>query len=462
MKIQTKVIATLVGITISFFILNACKKHENLMESRGMAENITNSVRGRITDINNEPINKAVVSDGQATTTTDINGEFTLKNIQTHDGRAFITAIKADYFNGSRVFFCNGNSINNVLIKLIPKVASGNFASSTGGSINVWGGGVVFIGAGSVVKATSGSAYKGNVSVSTFYLNPTDHRFNEYMPGELLGITINNEERLLQSFGMLSIEMNDENGEKLQLAPGKSASISLPIPPNLQTMAPENIPLWYFDEQKGIWKEEGLAIKKGSAYTGTVTHFSFWNCDLPAKYVKLTATFNKQKGVPLINYLVSVTSAIYGTRKCYTDNQGSVSGLIPANETLILSLYDQCNQIIYTTNIGPFSADIDLGTITVTQSGTQTYITVSGNVVTCNNVAVTNGYIQVHNGGNYFSAPLIDGNFTITFPVCPWINTPVTLVAIDKSNSLQSELQVINGTNGNQDIGQITACTDLR
>jgi hypothetical protein len=35
--------------------------------------------------------------------------------------------------------------------------------------------------------------------------------------------------------------------------------------------------LWSFDEAKGLWKEEGQAIKTGSNYVGDVSHFSFWN-----------------------------------------------------------------------------------------------------------------------------------------------------------------------------------------
>jgi hypothetical protein len=280
------------------------------------------------------------------------------------------------------------------------------------------------------------------------------------MPGDLLGITINNEERILQSFGMLSIEMNDAAGEKLQLAPGKTATIHLPIPPNLQAKAPATIPLWYFDENKGLWKEEGSANKTGNNYTGTVSHFSFWNCDLPANYVKLTVTFKNQKGIPLANHLVTIISNEYGARSGYTDSEGTVSGLIPVNETLVLKVYNLCREIIYTSTIGSFSADVDLGTIIINALNNQIYFTVSGNVVTCNNTAVTKGFVLVNNGFNYINAPLVNGGFVITFPVCIGTNNPVTLFAIDEANSQQSNIQIININNEYQNIGQITACID--
>jgi len=450
-------------IILSLVILMSCDKTESSFtfpEFRNNSLNV-NAVTGQITDLNNKPISNAIVSLGSLSTTTDMVGCYILKNIQLNNNTGFISVTKPGYFTGSRTFFSNRISTKFVNIKLIPKTVSGTFAASTGGTVIVWGGGTVFIGAGCIVNATTGSPYDGVVSVSTFYLNPADYRFNEYMPGDLFGINSNDEERILQSFGMLSLEMNDASGDKLQLAPGKTATIHLPIPTNLQANAPAVIPLWYFDENNGLWKEEGSAARNGNNYTGTVSHFSFWNCDLPAKYVNFSVTFKKQKGVPLANCLVTITSNVYGTRSGYTDSEGTVRGLIPANETLQLVVYDQCREVIFSGTIGPFSSDVNLGTIIINAPNNQTNFTVSGNVVTCNNTPVTKGYVLVNNGLHYFNAPLVNGSFVITFPVCVGSNHRITLMAIDEVNSQQSDIQIININNGNQNIGQITACIDL-
>ncbi|TMI80101.1 MAG: hypothetical protein E6H10_14335, partial [Bacteroidetes bacterium] len=137
----------------------------------------------------------------------------------------------------------------------------------------------------------TGAAYTGDVSVSTFYLNPADVDFNNYMPGNLVGLNSGNQQKILQSFGMTSIEMNNAAGEKLQLASGKTAIITLPIPSAMQATAPATIPLWYVDETKGIWKQEGTANKQGSNYTGTVAHFSFWTAGQLLQDIRLDATF---------------------------------------------------------------------------------------------------------------------------------------------------------------------------
>ena len=65
--------------------------------------------------------------------------------------------------------------------------------------------------------------------------------------------------------------MTDASGNKLQLAPGNKATITLPTA--LQGKAPSAVPLWYFDAAKGAWKQDGIAEKQGSNYISTVSHF---------------------------------------------------------------------------------------------------------------------------------------------------------------------------------------------
>ncbi len=439
-------------------IFGGCKKSDTYFRDTGMKYTPQRTITGRITDLNDQPLPDAMVSLGNKSATTNIHGLYTIKYSQFNTDRLKLTVTRPGYFKGSKTFFANSNSTNYLNIKLIPKTVTGTFAASSGGVIRIPGFVTILIDAGSVINEETGDPYDGNVTVSAFYLDPADPMINDYMPGDLLGITINNEKRILQSFGMLSVEMNDGTGERLQLASGKKAVIRLSIPADFQLRAPDTIPLWYFDEINGWWKEEGFATREGNNYTGAVSHFSFWNCDLPAKYVNLCLALADLKRRGLANYYVSISSDAYGTRGGYTGSEGTICGLIPASEAVILTVYDQCHEIVYSDNIGPFNADVDLGTIVITGPGSQINITVSGNVVTCNNSPVKEGYVIVNNGISYFTAPVTDGNFEISFPVCPQLNNPVTLFAIDEINLMQSAGLTININSGNQDIGQLTAC----
>jgi hypothetical protein len=46
-------------------------------------------------------------------------------------------------------------------------------------------------------------------------------------------------------------------GEKVELAEGLPATLTFAVPASMKDQAPATIPLWYFDEDEGIWKEEG-------------------------------------------------------------------------------------------------------------------------------------------------------------------------------------------------------------
>jgi len=94
----------------------------------------------------------------------------------------------------------------------------------------------------------------------------------------------------LISFGMLSIEF-EQGGQKLQLAPGKTAVISmdLPITQDIQGRdihVGDTIPLWHFNETRGVWEREGDGVVVASETSSTglgvraeVSHFSAWNWD---------------------------------------------------------------------------------------------------------------------------------------------------------------------------------------
>jgi hypothetical protein len=323
------------------------------------------SVAGVITDLSNNPVNNATVIGGTATTTTDANGKFTLTNVQFTADTVLVNVTKDGFFQGSKSFVSTTNTVNNAKIQLISKPAPSSITASSGGDVAISGGGSVnFI--GGFVNASNGNAYTGNVSVSTIYLNSTDPNFSASVPGNLKGVSVTNQQGVLQSFGVLAVELNDASGNKLQLAQGKTATITLPIPAALLGNAPVSIPLWYFDDVKGWWKEEGTATKQGNNYVGVVKHFSFWNVGDISGTVTLTASFTDSiSGAAFANKLVSIIRLDSTTTSENTDITGTVSGLVPVNEMLIMRVFGDCGAMVYSSLIGPFSKDTVLDNIKI-------------------------------------------------------------------------------------------------
>ena len=263
-----KIAALILSLIVVFF---ACKKdtQSNSGNSSGKG-----SVKGNITDLNNSPVSNATVSSGMVTATTDANGNFTLNDVQFNSDTVVVLVIKNGFFEGAKKFISGNHTVTNATIKLIQKTVSGTFAATSGGNITMSGGGSINFNPG-FVTASNGNPFTGSVSVSAFHLDPSDPNFSAYVSGDLKAAGANNPQGSLQSFGVVIVELNDASGNKLQLAPGMKATITLPT--TLQGKAPSSVPLWYFDAAKGAWKQEGIAEKLGSDYVSTVSHFSSWN-----------------------------------------------------------------------------------------------------------------------------------------------------------------------------------------
>ena len=422
-------------------------------------QTITTSISGRVIDQNKIPLSGVQAEAGGRTGVSDINGNFTVANFSTKSDLAFVKVTLPGYFTGIRTISPSANATNNVEIILIKKVVIGNFASATGGAVPIPSGGNINFPANSLINAATNTAYNGNVQLSAFFINPTAADFRTILPGDLRGLNSAGKVVGLQSFGMMAVELNGASGEKLQLATGKQASITFPIPASLNGQSPSTIPLWYMDETTGLWKEEGSAQKQGSNYVGSVSHFSFWNCDSPYPTVNFSATLQDQQNRVLSGARVVLKTSTGIGAYGMADADGKVQGLIPANEPLKMIVTTRCGSD--STNIGPFSKDANLGVVHVNASEPAVAVNFSGTVSNCTGSAVTNGVVNILMEGINYRANVSNGTFTYTAYRCD--NSPVTaqLLAFDLGAGKQSNPTNINVTSGTTNAGQITACNTL-
>jgi PKD repeat protein len=148
-----------------------------------------------------------------------------------------------------------------------------------------------------------GSAAEGDVTVS---LTPVDVAFDAAaFPGSFTGYRTDGAGGVLLSYGVAEFHF-EQDGESLQLAPGKQATIEIPVYTSGASVGDE-IPLWSVDEQSGTWVEEGTgtivesdASPTGLAYRAGIGHLSWWNCD----------DFDEEKKRDGHCYILDCTSAI--------------------------------------------------------------------------------------------------------------------------------------------------------
>nr|AUN35684.1 RTX toxin-related Ca2+-binding protein [uncultured bacterium] len=394
---------------------------------------VTGRISGIVVDENNAPVQNAEVIFGGTTYTTDTKGFFHINNVVLDKYVTTVTVNKAGYFKAVRAFSAT-DSRNYLSIKLIPKTLAGTFDAAGGGTASLANGSTLaFPGYSIVIKGTS-TAYNGTVNVYASYIDPTASDFGPNIPGSMMGQDAEHM-FVLQSTGMIAVDLESTSGQALQLATGKTAHMKLPIPSSLLSKATATIDTWSLDD-RGIWIKEGTATKNGNFYETEVTHFSFWNYDAPVNAVYLTIHVQDQNGNPLPNSWVELTipnsTTWWATTYGITDSSGTASGLVPSNQGLEMTISPNvysCNSPIATQNIGPFSSDTTINvTITLT---TGSYTVINGTVNGCNGQPLDSGVVMIY-GGNYntYTASIANGTYTITIPSCSSMSS-VYVVATD-------------------------------
>jgi hypothetical protein len=432
------------------------------VETPDLSTRINSSVSGFVTDENNLAVKDAEVKFGSSITTTDKFGFFEIKNVAVIKTAAVVTVKKPGYFNAIKTYSATEGKAAFCRIKLLPKTIAGTVEAATGGTVAMANGMKVTLPADAVVTTTGGAAYSGQVSIALQWLNPVADDLYQTMPGDLRGLNSDGALKLLETYGMAAVELTGSGGQALQVAPGKKATLEFPLPAAILGKAPASIPLWYFDEAIGLWKEEGSAVKTGNTYAGQVSHFSYWNCDIPLQAsVKFDVTVKDANGQPLPNAHVSVkyASGAYTGAHGLTDNSGYVSGRVPANANLVFEVYTDksCNgSPVFTTAVSTTTADFSLGVITI---GANYSATISGILKDCNNAVVTDGYVVALIGYNYYKAEVkADGSFNLNVLVCGGTSVPVNLIAVDNATQQQSNVMNIVVNSGNNPMGTIAAC----
>jgi hypothetical protein len=234
------------------------------------------NLTGLVNDLSGNPLSGVRVTTGSLNATTDSKGEFSFQQAGFVDNRAIIKYEKNGYFTLIR----SGVKVNEMYIEAVmtPKGNSANslqisFDAAAGATLQIAGAKVVLPPSGIAKK--DGSNYSGTVKADMHYLDPNTKNFAAMMPGgNYAGINKSGQEVMLLSFGVIGVELTDNQNNPLQLKSDSPAEVTWPVPANLSSNLPATVPISSFDEQKGLWIEEGAATLRGDVYVGTVTHFS--------------------------------------------------------------------------------------------------------------------------------------------------------------------------------------------
>jgi len=447
-----KYILNICAFTALLFLASCQKDNEQFIPNA--SENINgNDIFGLVIDASNNAVEGATVQfDGQ-TVLTDQYGTYQFKDVTLNSRHNFLNITKSGYFEGARTFRTNKKTTIQHTTQLLRKNFNRNFDGDAGGTVEQGSIKIDFPASATMIES-SGVAYEGEVQVAIQYLDPTNQNIIRRAPGDMSAVDAEEIYSTLNSFGMAYVELQSADGEKLQLKDGVKATMTGQIPAKLAADAPASIKMWVFDDNSGLWEEEGSAQKVGNTYVGEVAHFSCWNYDGSAPTIIACGRVVDPKGNPLAGVHVWIaTQDFFAVGHGNTNPDGTFCGAVTKDELLTLEIwsFQGCDEPIDLGTIGPFSEDVDLGDIVIEVSEDE-QANVFGTAVNCDGEPVENGML-VFDGQGF---QITDGTFDASIIRCI-VNQEYQIRVIDLDAFVESEVIIVSGA-GPHELGEVSAC----
>lgn len=246
---------------------------EAVVTATSTAPVATGTIRGRVFNaLSGAPISGAVARSSGIEATSDDLGEFTLPAVPVGERRS--VQVDAPGFETSyRIAVVTEANEATVPVQAVPVGVTATVDPSAGGDVQIPGSlAMVRFPAGAIAATTP-------VTVTVTDLQPAASADN--MPGDYTTI-VGGSERLIESFGALTVRLRDASGLPVNLGTGSQATLRIPVSSLNSSPAP-TIPLWFYDTEAGRWVQEGTATLVVAGvdryYEGQVAHFTTWNAD---------------------------------------------------------------------------------------------------------------------------------------------------------------------------------------
>ncbi len=420
----------LMFLTSSLLVMTACNNGVIDPRDTGTTKTTTTTVAGVVLDELDAPISGATVTVGSRTTTTNRFGMYMLTNAVVPSERACVVVRKEGYFTVSRAEWPAANGPTMVRLRLLRAMNTKSFSAVYGTTIYE-GSARVMIPANGLVTS-SGAAYTGTVQAAIRHFDPdTTARFQEYFSGDASAIRSDGSQVELISHGVLRVVLTDATGHPLQLKEGSAATLTYPLSRNLGATPPSTIPLWYFDESTGYWKEEGQARFEGSRYTGSVKHFTDWNLDTPAPRAYVQGTVRCASNRPASHVLVTI-----GQVSATTDDSGHYEHRVPANTAFNVQVQAPFNDGLSSpVATVPELAESETRTVDLLVSPCPSFL--EGTLVDCAD-APTSGFIMITSPKGTKYTATTTGSFRVDVPS----GVPLTVAALTSDGNATVDLAV--------------------
>lgn len=439
-------------LLLALAIVGCQKDSVEFIPNNNQSEFTKSNIFGIVLDENDNAVENATINYRGEVIQSDQYGIYTFNNVDIDSKHNVLNISKNGYHLHSRTFRSKNNNTVQLRSKILPLEFNYDFQSAQGGIISKDNASVTFK-ANSIVYEENGADYQGEVKVAMHYSNSDENDLYLTLPGDLSTINQQNEIQSQIFYGAVSVVLQSPDGQMLQIKNDHLATLKLTTPSNALE---SNLSAGSFDHNLGLWKEEALAIDDNGTLVAELPHFTWWNIYKSIPHIIIDGRVIDQNGTPLSNMYIRVYNdddyiSCYGS----IDSDGTFGGLVPQGESLRFKIYDigggcDLNQPVYDSTIGPFSQDTPLADIVIVLDNS-TLCTVTGTVVDCDGIAITDGFIKL--GDTYFQ--VTNGEFDASIVVCD--NEPINFIATNRASQLSSTLITVNAP-GTNTLATISVC----
>lgn len=396
-------------------------------------ELVSASVLGRVRSLDGASIGGAQVLMNGQIVSSDGSGFYYLKDAPGPRMEAVLEVRKNGFFPSFRRLPWTVNGEFHADFWLASKSLAGAVANETGGEVTLPQGFWLEI-PPMGLEYENGEPFTGTARVYAHWMDPTDPVFSQLAPAGSHGLDLEDNPRHLTSFGILALELTDDNGLALRTVPGKNIDLHFPVPVSLAGIAPAELTLWSFDREEGLWKEESSASLLGQYYHAKAVSGPFWNVASSSPLVQVKGWVQLNDGSPAREVRIEATGTGGSLLAAgQTQNQGMFVLELPGNTPITLHVLESCGNEATSQSLPSLSGNVSLNPILL-DSGDM--VQVKGRLLDCDEIPVAQGYIHVIAGEQESFLPLKDGAFSAFLPGCP--EDVVTLIGFDLVRNYQT------------------------
>jgi hypothetical protein len=326
------------------------------------------------------PIAGATVSVGGRTASTDAEGRFRLASVAA--GAQVVKIGAAEYADGFVPVTVDAERPALAQARLVREGAASTVDPQATVTVTVPGSSASMqLQADSLVVPATGAAPTGQVSATLTPIDPAADP--QSMPGGFVTAS----GTAIESFGAMSVALQDNAGNRLALRSGRTAVVRIPLA-SRNAAPPGTVPLFYLDEATGRWVEQGSAtlMSEGGVqfFEGTIDRLAVWNIDKPLETILVKGCVKDAAGQPAVGVLVRTNGIDYsGTGTAASDVEGRFAVVMGRGGRATLDA-ESTAAASATVVVGPASADIDQATCLVLDQAVPppTIVVQPGNTVT--------------------------------------------------------------------------------